>query len=340
MSYPIIDLHEDIAYYLMFSGSLEAGVEDFDKDSPNRQSDLPKLLRANVKVVFASIFPIHTTYNPEVSERLSRGYGSGSFQAYTPALSKLTALEMIKVYYRLARKFSDKLTIIRSVDDVDRALQSDGKVSLLMAIEGADSLEDIYDLEIYRELGVRSVGITWNFDNRYGASCFTRKDYGLTDEGEDLVKLANELGVIIDLAHASKNTMIDVLKVSRKPVVISHANSMAINKHIRNVDDEVLELLHKNNGVIGITMIPSTIGSKANAEELAKHIIYIYEKFGPEIIAIGTDFLGIERTPDDIRNVAELNRLINILINKGFNEDAIRKITYENAYRVIKTNLS
>lgn len=339
MKYPVIDLHEDIAYHLMFGGSLEMGIEDFDKDMPNRQSDLPKLMRANFKVVFGSIFPIHSTYNPEISERLSRGYGSGSFQAYTPAFAKSTAIEMVKIYYRLTRKFSDRLFIVRSTNDVDLALSKTNSVGLLIALEGADALEDVYDLEVYRELGIRSVGITWNFDNRYGASCFTRKDYGLTGEGEDLVKLANEMGVIIDLAHASRNTMIDVLKISRKPVIISHANSYAVNRHARNVDDEVLELLHKNGGIIGITMIPSTIGPRANAEELSKHIIHIYETFGPDILAVGTDFLGMERTPEDIHSVAELGRLIDVLVSKGLGDDVIKKILFENAYRTIKANL-
>ncbi|MGC8543486.1 MAG: dipeptidase, partial [Vulcanisaeta sp.] len=178
-----------------------------------------------------------------------------------------------------------------------------------------------------------------NFDNRYGASCFTRRDYGLTANGEELIQLANELGIIIDLAHASKNTMVDALKVSKKPVIISHANVQGVHRHIRNVDDEVLELLHKNQGVIGITMIPSTIGPRPNIDSLIRHVLYVYERFGPNMLAIGTDFLGIERTPEDLTNIGEVSKLLTRLAEAGMGDNDIRKIAYENALRVLRSNI-
>ncbi|GAB6944430.1 dipeptidase [Vulcanisaeta sp. JCM 14467] len=339
ISYPIIDLHEDIAYYLMNSGSLEEGFQDFDVDSPNRQSDLPKLIRGNVKVVFGAVFPIHDTYNPIIGERISSGYGAQSAKSYTPTASKLIGLEMIKIYLILARRFSNRLRIIEGYPDVEQVMNSD-LIGLLMSVEGADMLDDVYDLLLLHRLGVRALGITWNFDNRYGASCFTRKDYGLTSDGEELVRLANELGVIIDLAHASRNTMIDVLSISKKPVIISHANVQGVHKHLRNVGDDVLELLVRNHGVIGITMIPSTIGPKPNINSLVRHVLYIRERFGPDIIAIGTDFLGIERTPEDLTNIGEITKLLNRLAEYGLGDNDIRKIAFENALRVIRDNLT
>ena len=339
VNYPIIDLHEDIAYYLMNSGRLEEEFKDFDIDAPGRQSDIPKLIRGNVKIVFGAVFPIHDTYNPLIGERISSGYGTQSIKSYTPAASKLIGFEMIKIYLMLTRRFSSRLRIIESYSDAEQVLSSD-LIGILMSVEGADMLDDPYDLLLLHRLGIQALGITWNFDNRYGASCFTRKDYGLTMDGDELVRLANELGVIIDLAHASRNTMIDVLNVSRKPVVISHANVQGVHKHLRNIDDDVLELLSKNQGVVGVTMIPSTIGPRPNTDSLVKHVLYIHERFGPDVIAIGTDFLGIEKTPEDLTNIGEITRLINKLVEYGISDNDIRKITFENALRVIRNNLS
>ncbi|ADY02515.1 MAG: dipeptidase [Vulcanisaeta sp.] len=338
VNYPVIDLHEDIAYYLMNSGRLEEEFQDFDIDAPGRQSDIPKLIRGNVKIVFGAVFPIHDTYNPLIGERISSGYGTRSIKSYTPAASKLIGFEMIKIYLVLTRRFS-RFRIIESYSDVEQILNSD-LIGLLMSVEGADMIDDPYDLLLLHRLGIRALGITWNFDNRYGASCFTRKDYGLTMDGEELVRLANELGVIIDLAHASRNTMIDVLNISKKPVVISHANVQGVHKHLRNIDDDVLELLSRNHGVVGITMIPSTIGPRPNTDSLVKHVLYIHERFGPDIIAIGTDFLGIEKTPEDLSNIGEITRLISKLVEYGLGDNDIRKITFENALRVIRSNLS
>ncbi|MGC8544134.1 MAG: membrane dipeptidase, partial [Vulcanisaeta sp.] len=161
-NYPVIDLHEDIAYYLMNAGRLEESNVDFDVDAPNRQSDIPKLTRGNVRIVFGAVFPIHDTYNPAISERLASGYGSQSFKAYTPAASKLMALEMIKVYMTLIRRYSNQLLLIERYSDAEYAINS-SKIGLLISMEGADALDDSYDLLLFHRLGVRSLGITWNF---------------------------------------------------------------------------------------------------------------------------------------------------------------------------------
>ena len=323
--YPIIDLHEDIAYHLMFGSR----IQDFNIDAEGRQSDIPKLKRANVKVVFASVFPILTTYNPSQGEAV---------RSSSPYSTKGVALEMIKTYYRLIDRFNDSLMLINGVKDIDEAFNTN-KIGLLISMEGADALEEPYDLLLFHRLGVNSIGITWNFDNKYGSTCFTRKDYGLTSYGEELVKLANGIGVIIDLAHASRRTMIDVLSASRKPVIISHSNSKAINNHPRNTDDEVLELLKSNGGVIGVTMIPETIGPKPTIDSLIQHIKHIRDTFGAEILALGTDYLGIGNTPQGLESIDNISKLINGLLNAGFSESEVSGLLYGNALRVIKANL-
>ena len=324
--YPVIDLHEDIAYHLMFGSR----VQDFNIDAEGRQSDIPKLKQANVKLVFASVFPIITTYNPSQGEAV---------RSSSPYSTKGIALEMVKAYYRLIDRFSDDLMLVNNVKDVNDVFNTD-KIGLLISMEGADALEEPYDLVMFHKLGVNSIGITWNFDNKYGASCFTKKDYGLTNYGEELIKLANRIGVIVDLAHASRRTMIDALSTSRKPIVISHSNSRAVNNHPRNTDDEVLGLLKSNGGVIGITMIPETIGAKPTVDSLILHAKHIRDAFGAEILALGTDYLGIGSTPQGLESIKDINKLINGLLNAGFNDEEVNGLLYKNALRVIRANLA
>jgi len=138
---------------------------------------------------------------------------------------------------------------VESAGDVEAVLASEDRVGLLLHLEGAYAIDRPYDLVLLRRLGLRSVGIAWNYNNQYGAGCLSRKDYGLTPEGEELVKTANRLGIIVDLAHASKRTAIEAAEASSKPVIVSHANVRAIVDSPRNVDDEVLEALHRNGGL-------------------------------------------------------------------------------------------
>jgi membrane dipeptidase len=168
----------------------------------------------------------------------------------------------------------------------------------------------------------------------------SRKDYGLTGDGEELVRLCNELGVIVDLAHASKRTAIEALEASKLPCIVSHANAKAVRNHARNLDDEELEALKRNGGVVGITCIPSTISEKPSYRDLAEHALYIYEMFGPDILAIGTDFFGLLNVeePEGLRDITGVANLFAELRDRGLGDRDIDRISHLNALRVIREN--
>jgi membrane dipeptidase len=330
MSEMIIDLHEDISNYFMTQRDASlTGTE-------GGQADLPKYTRARVALIVAAIFPFVQTWNPHVSQVLSRGYGSPS-PAQVPRSPFMMAVEQFKIYYELFRSFPDHLNQITSLSDIEASVKSN-RLGLLLCLEGAEALEDSSDLEVMYRLGLRALGITWNHDNRYGSSCMSKKDYGLTGEGERLVNQANEMGVVIDLAHSGKRTAVDTLSVSNRPLMISHANYQRVHNHVRNVDDEVLEALKANGGVMGFTMIDDTIGSDPTLENLAKHIMAVSDRFGPDLLAIGTDYLGMDTTPKGLEDISKLVDLLGKLRSMGMGNDKIRKLAWENAYRLLTEN--
>jgi membrane dipeptidase len=337
---PIIDLHEDISLYFLIHGGGEP-LGDLKADIDGRSVDIPKYIRGNVKLVFATIFPAVETFRPE-SIRLEKLYGM-----WPPAVSfrvpQSYILEHFSIYYRLAETYSE-LTMIDTIGDVERVLVSENKIGLLLHLEGADALDDPYDLILLKKLGLRSIGITWNYNNKYGSGCMSKKDYGLTPEGEELVKTASKIGIIVDVAHASKRTALEVIEISSKPVIISHANVRKFVDTPRNVDDEVLEALHKNKGVIGLSVIGPLIANKPKPtlDDLVQHFIYIYEKFGSDIIAIGTDFprFAGSPSPKDLESIDKIQVLIERLKEKGLGNSDLRKTAYENALRVLKANLT
>ena len=329
----IIDLHEDVAEYCMAEGERN---KEFSKDIEGRQADFPKYKRAGVGIVVASLFPLIRTYNPELSEQMTAMYGGGGI-AYTAKAPTAIALEQLKIYSRMTEAFPNTFHIIQHQTDLERSAREE-QLGFLICLEGTEPLEDPSDLETFRKLGLRAIGLTWNYDTRYAASCMSKKDYGLTGDGEELVKKANEKGIIVDLAHSSKTTMLDVLNLAREPVMISHSNYALVQPHARNTDDNVLEALKQNGGVIGFTFVTSTLGTNPELDTVTKHILSVQDRYGSDILAIGTDYLGISTTPTGLENIGKLPNLITRLADLGMNKRDIRKLAWENAYRVFEEN--
>jgi membrane dipeptidase len=337
----LIDLHEDVSgYYSTDAAGFKFPVEDFAANTKGRHADIPKYKKANVKLVFASIFPGTNTVDPQRAGRMARLYKREPNVIVTSlASANATAMEHIKIYYALLKEHTKDLMFVEKLSDLSTLFRSK-KTGFLLTVEGADPLGEVEDLELLFRLGVRAVHLSWNYDNRYSANWMSRKDYGLTGEGEELVKRANELGIIVDMSHASKKAALETLGITKLPAIFSHSNSRAVYNHGRNVDDEILELLKQKEGVVGFTMISSTIGRKPSANSLADHIIHVYESFGPDILAIGTDFLGIQdiREPEGLEDVTKLISLWQLLHDRGMSKADVEKISYRNALRVITKN--
>lgn len=309
----IIDLHEDIAY------SAQKGIDVINEESA--QSSIKLLKKFEDTLVFASIFPHVETINDK-SFKLSKLYGR--FTRGT-AFSFYLLLDQLKFYNYLERKKYVK--IIKTVEDLKSK-----DIKFLISLEGADVLRDSEDLYLLKDLNVLCLGLTWNYNNKFASSCMSKKDYGLTDEGEEIVRIANNLGIIIDLAHSSKNTILEVTSLSKKPVIVSHANVKRLKEHIRNINDEEIEAIVKTGGVIGITAIVETL-KEPKIKAISENIRYIGESFGWEYVAIGTDFLGIERTPEGFENILKIKE-----IGKLFDEH--KEVFWENPMRVILQNLT
>jgi membrane dipeptidase len=337
---PLFDIHEDISFYNVSGGAGQRFPwEDFSRDNEKREADLPKFRRADARLIFSAIAPLTYTISDLRVTQLARGYGIPTRAMRTRASTMLT-LQHFATYYELERRFSDRIRLVLSPEDL-KVTETAGRTGFLISIEGAEPVEDVEDVEIFYRLGMRSLELTWNFDNRYAASCMSGKDYGLTGDGEALVNLCNEFGVIVDLAHASKRTSMDVLSMSRFPVIVSHANASQVKKHVRNVDDEVLDGLKKNGGVIGLTLISPTISDTPSVKTLADHAVYIRDNFGAEILAIGTDYFGLgEETPQvvGLEDITKMGNLWDELETRGLRSDEIEGISYKNALRVVRDN--
>jgi membrane dipeptidase len=330
---PIVDLHEDLSYHFMMNGLGRPLTEDV----PERQVDLPKYRRAGVKLVLASIFPLQPSLNAEMLERDRGAYLLSRIEPTYVAMSpRDLALEHIKFYYTLAELYDEHLELVTSPEALE-ALPDSDRVGLLLHLEGTEALAEPEDLKLFYRLGVRSLGLTWNYDTKYAASCLSKKDYGLTGEGERLVRIANSLHVMIDLSHAGPRTCAEVLELSEDPPFFSHANAAAITDHPRNVGDELLRHLGRRKGIVGVTFIRACIGEPFNARQLALHALHIARTAGAEALALGTDLLGFSEPPEDLRTIEDVHLLGRELKAGGMDQAAIDGLLGDNALRYISS---
>ncbi len=309
----VVDLHQDFGIT----------SQRVDVVSKSEQSSIKLLREFEDFLVFSVVFPHVGTFNERATD-FSKEYGTPS-RATAPLREEL--FEQLKFYKYLER--SEGIKFIK----VPKDLQSSG-VKFLISLEGTDSLIDPFDLYILHDLGLRNVGLAWNYDTKFAASCMSKRDYGLTGYGEELVRIANRLGVILDLAHASKQTIIDTCNLSSHPVIVSHGNAKGVYEHSRNLDDDAIEAVVKTGGVIGITAIPSTLAKDSSINDLIKHMEYVGSNFGWSHVALGTDFLGIGSVPKGFENVTKIKDLKKML---GEHSAAV---LWANSMRVIRKVMS
>ncbi|MCD6300868.1 MAG: membrane dipeptidase [Staphylothermus sp.] len=328
MDVPLIDLHEDISLYYMTASVLNPfPLEPFDMDTRYRHADIPKYRRANTRMVVGAVFPGLPWYSN----------GRITFKHY-PKMD--IVLEHLKLYRMLIRSHKELVMVTNYSVLQDLVYANNFKVGIMLGLEGADPIYDVNDLELLYDLGLRVLGLTWNYNNRYAASCKSKVDSGLTREGVKLIEKALELGVAVDLAHASRNTVEEVYYLTKKPIIVSHANARHICNVDRNLGDKTLEIISSSKGVIGITFIEPFVSKsrRASIEDLIKHIMYIKDNYGVDIISIGSDYFGSLNLNivTGLETIDKINALWKTLLEQGLSKHDIRKIAYENALRALK----
>ncbi|MDS0257009.1 membrane dipeptidase [Thermoplasmatales archaeon AK] len=296
-----VDMHEDFAF----------SAQKNDVVSSSQQSSLNALREFEECLVFGSIFPHIGTIN-ERSEYLTKMYGS-----YTgsTAVSVDVMLEQFKLYDFFSRRHD--VGIVKNAPDLLK-----GGVKFLLSLEGTDVLRDPYDVFLLNDLGLRCIGLTWNYDTKFAASCMSKKDYGLTGFGSEVVDIANSLGIIVD-----------VCSVSSRPVLVSHGNAKGLHDHPRNIDDVCLDAIASTKGVVGVTAIVQTLGGSKDINSLVEHAKYISSSVGWEHVGLGTDFLGISEVPSGFENIGRMQALSSLL---GENSEMV---LWSNPIRVIAANL-
>jgi len=173
-----------------------------------------------------------------------------------------------------------------------------GPVGIVLGLEDLDAVgTDLGVLPQIFDAGVRCAGLTYNDGNPLGGGLASNPDDGLTRLGRQAVGLMNDLGITVDVAHVGDRTALDACRVSRAPVVVSHAGARAVWPTPRMKPDAVLDAIASTGGVVAVSAAPNSTLSAAHPrhslDSAMDHVVYLAERLGAEHVALGPDaFFG------------------------------------------------
>ena len=219
------------------------------------------------------------------------------------------ALEAILAYDRHLDEHARHFIKATRLADVERAAEA-GKLAVFYQFQNATPIQkDLERVEFMYQLGVRSIQLTYNYQNYVGSGCRERGNNGVSAFGAELIERMNDLGMLIDTSHASMATMADAIELSRVPTIVSHTACESVHHHIRNTTDENLRRLADSGGVVGICQIRPflTAETRNNLEAYFTHIEHAVNVAGIDHVAIGSD-RDHRVIPDDPEEIRILSR--------------------------------
>ncbi|KAK3494082.1 membrane dipeptidase-domain-containing protein [Neurospora crassa] len=367
--------------------SIEKRVKRILSHTPliDGHNDLPILLRAAFKnhindKNFTTGWEDGTLPGHVDLARLRAGMNGGAFwslfwpcpangsdfseENYLPAVQ--ATLQQIDLVDRLKAAYPKDLGPAVSSKAAYKAWKHHNQLISPMGIEGLHQIgNSAATLRRYHALGVRYATLVHNCGNKYADAALQENPFrkapshwgGVSPAGEALVNEMNRIGMIVDLAHTSVDTMKDVLggsgkdwKGSRAPVIFSHSSAYALCPHPRNVPDDVLRLVKERNSLVMVNFSPDFIScvaapdrddglpdfypANATLEHVADHITHIGELIGYDHVGLGSDFDGIPVVPKGLEDVSRYPDLVAELLRRGVSDEDVSKVVGGNILRV------
>jgi len=316
--YIITDGHVDLPYRLKVKNfRLEREYMGIPVSTKDGDFDYERAKKGGLDAPFMSIY-IPSTYQQQ------------------PDKGKALADSLINMINTIAEQIPDKFVRANSSAEVEAAFKA-GKIALPLGMEnGAPVGDDLANVKYFYDRGIRYITLTHGKDNQICDSSYdtTRTWNGLSPFGRTVVQEMNKVGIMVDISHVSDSSFYQVMKLSKVPCIASHSSCRAFTPgFIRNMSDDMIKLLGKNNGVIqinfGSTFLDSTVraANEANrkklqvlldekklkfSDSLAKPIIEEYQKLNPSL------FADVETVANHIDHVVKLAGINHVGIGSDF----------------------
>jgi membrane dipeptidase len=191
---------------------------------------------------------------------------------------------------RLIRERPDALIKVTTAADLARA-KAEKKIGVILGFQNAvQCTPDPARVDIFADLGVRIIQLTYNLPNPLGDGAIAPEGRGLTDLGRQVVDRLNANRIMVDLSHSGRQICLDAARASKQPISINHTGCRALTDLPRNKTDEELRLVADKGGFVGIYFMPFlNISGHAKAEDVVAHIEHAVNVCGEDHVGIGTD---------------------------------------------------
>ncbi|MCY3703273.1 MAG: dipeptidase [Rhodospirillales bacterium] len=272
-------------------------------------------------------------------------------------------MENVARWKRWFGEHDDLLLQVHGTDDIRRA-KREGRTGIILGWQNTSALEDKAEfVEVFRDLGVRVMQLTYNTQNLVGSGCWESHDGGLSDFGRDVIDEMNRCGVLVDLSHVGPKTSADAVSHSAKPVAYTHCCPSGVMEHPRNKTDAEMRAVVERGGFVGVATYTPFLpwGDETTVDQCVEVFEYVIDVAGEDAVGIGTDFTqdqdvaffewlshdkghgrllmpGTPRVPHQPKGLATISEFRNLtaaMVRRGWSETRIRKVLGENWLRFL-----
>lgn len=344
----VIDAHSDVTEAIFYEGY------DFGVRHQDHNSDLPRMREGGLDAQFFSIF-VH----PESVDL---------HEFFPQSMKEIDAVEA------MVAANSSKIAMARTADQI-KANAFAGKASALLGVEGGHLLlpgtedEQLQHLRDFAARGVRYLTLSWSSSSPIGGSTAEGEQEGLTPFGKRVVAEMEKLGIIIDLSHGSDPLFWDVIRLARKPLLLTHSSSRELSHAPRNASDAMLTAVARNGGAVCVdfsrtylddnfrkasqALLQKTKGMHPSEKQklyagttlpavplsaLVDHIDHLVRIAGVDHVCLGSDYDSAPLFPVGLEDVSKLPVLTEEMRKRGRSDEDIEKILGGNLLRVLAAN--
>lgn len=231
--------------------------------------------------------------NPPLDDEMVANAADSGITAMNVTVSggdTATTLRRMSPWFANVERWPDVFRMVRSGAQLREAKET-GRVGIVLGFQDTTPYEgDLSRVDVFHDMGVRVVQLTYNVRNLVGDGCLEPGNAGLSAYGHQVVERLNALGSIVDLSHCGKRTTAEGIAASTAPVGITHTGCNAVARHPRSKDDEDLRAAADKGGVIGIYLMPFlSPGRVPTADDVIAHIEHALDVCGEDHVGIGSD---------------------------------------------------